>query len=570
MAWLPRGIWRYAVLITLLLILAAAASMTTIRSIENFVLARSSALSGEALRDALRLVTWPILALTMGFLFLAGALGIWVIRTTVQIEGRRRVGRFVDAMDYLSDGLAALDRSGRITGSNPAARRLAGAPLPPRAGLRDLLPVLSPEQVHRLAAEREPQEVECISRTAEGIRALRLRSQPAEDINLVLISDISGQKSEEARRIQAARLQLIGRMARGIAHDFNNILCAISGHAALIERAALTADQGASQKAIVRESQRGAALAAQVLALSRAGDRGAPCEKLTEGLTRAADLLRVGLTRPWKITLDLQGPFGPTSLSDQQVEQVVLNLGLLLADQSPAPGCLHIRAHAPRPGDGPEERMAHCAALVWILLGNEGEPVDTQAGITQPPPPETGVVESVVRSMLDEVGGHLDRLQRAAGSGYRLCFPLPPGAGAKTPGIEQLPADVREAVGSWRLLLACENTPERRAWEHGFRGLGMRVQGAADVVETLQQVEADPSLTVLVVRESLLGAEAAPLLRAIRKLRPAIGLVLLGEEGMALSPDLKAEGVMETWPAAETLLQAMVRSVRRVEPVRLG
>jgi len=41
-------------------------------------------------------------------------------------RGRRRVSRFVDAMDYLHDGLLATDRKGRITGSNPAARNIAG------------------------------------------------------------------------------------------------------------------------------------------------------------------------------------------------------------------------------------------------------------------------------------------------------------------------------------------------------------------------------------------------------------------------------------------------------------
>ena len=277
MAWFPRGVWRYAVMVLLLLVLAAIASMSTLASIEKFLLFQARTVSPEGLQDYLRIITLTILALTMGFLFLAGAMGVWAIRSSTQIESRRRVGRFVDAMEYLSDGLVAVDRRNRITGANPMARRFAGCDPAAAIGLRDLFRCLSPEQESLLLRRGEPQEVECSVREPEGLRALRFRSQPSEDIQLVLVSDITLAKTEEMRTRQVATLQLIGRIARGVAHDFNNILCAVSGHAELVRRGALTLDQTASLEAIYHESMRGAALASQVLRLSQAETNGQPC-----------------------------------------------------------------------------------------------------------------------------------------------------------------------------------------------------------------------------------------------------------------------------------------------------
>ena len=163
MKWLLRvfhaGMWRYALLIVLLFAIAGVASHETISSITALL---GEAQEGSTIPDeiTMRIVTVPILALTMGFLFLAGALGIWAIRSTAIIEGRRRVGRFVDAMDYLSDGLLAVDRNGRVTGSNPAARNLAARNLGKGATLRDYFPYLSAADLELLEDAAGPQEVE--------------------------------------------------------------------------------------------------------------------------------------------------------------------------------------------------------------------------------------------------------------------------------------------------------------------------------------------------------------------------------------------------------------------------
>ncbi|MFH0880883.1 MAG: hypothetical protein V2A34_14300, partial [Lentisphaerota bacterium] len=110
----------FSLLLLMLLILAAGASLSTISFIQILLAAEFHKVPSHNIDSISHIITIAILALTMGFLFLAGALGLWAIRSTSERESRRRIGRFVDAMDYLSDGLIALDRKGHMTGSNPS------------------------------------------------------------------------------------------------------------------------------------------------------------------------------------------------------------------------------------------------------------------------------------------------------------------------------------------------------------------------------------------------------------------------------------------------------------------
>jgi len=116
MTFLPKSAWRYAILIIILFAIVAVASMTIISYLQDQIAEQTAV-------ETIKQLSIAIWALTMGCMFLAGALGLWAIRSTAEIEGRRRIGRFVDTMDYLSDGLMAIDGKGHVRGSNPAARK---------------------------------------------------------------------------------------------------------------------------------------------------------------------------------------------------------------------------------------------------------------------------------------------------------------------------------------------------------------------------------------------------------------------------------------------------------------
>jgi signal transduction histidine kinase/CheY-like chemotaxis protein len=563
----PQGIWRYAILLVLLLCIAAVASRETLMAIQQDLSAAFRDGEEGVLRESMRIITLSVLALTMGFLFLSGSLGIWVIRSTTIMEGLRRLGRFVDGMDYLSDGLLAVDRRGRVTGSNPAARVLSGRDFKPGLRVRDLFPCLDKDKMESLLGATAAREVECVYRQGQSLKALRFRSQPAEDVTLILVSDITGVKAEEMRAQQIARHQLIGRIARGVAHDFNNILCAISGYAALLKR-----DPGVAGsdllKSVERESERGAALAAKLVDLSRAGLEGPPCRDPAAHLDAAAALLRVGLSSGWRVVTDVEGVFPVVPLTDAQVEQLVASLGFQVADAQAQPSVLRLRLRAP--GAGSLIRVGtDFACVLLVMAGGGGDEAAARmadkpgAGST-----ESGVIPSVVRSMVEEVGGRLDLIALADGRhAYRVCLPELPASGAAADARGAPPAGSRVRSGSWRVLLAAPASARVAALESYLREMGITVIAAADIVSALQRVEAESEVNVMVLDRDLLGQEADALIRAILKLRPAAGVVVLASATDADMPEnLRSQVVVEQRSASpESIVQALISARERAE-----
>ncbi|MBU1694710.1 MAG: hypothetical protein KKC51_12195, partial [Verrucomicrobia bacterium] len=145
--------------------------------------------------------------------------------------------------------------------------------------------------------------------------------------------------------------------------------------------------------------------------------------------------------------------------------------------------------------------------------------------------------------------------------GYRLCIPVLHAADHNLTALGILSEEQARQVALWRVLLAGARTAARDDWIRRLRDLGMQVRIADDIVATLHAVEAPGEFSVLVLERKLLGDEAAALLRAVRKLRPHSGLVVLSEDELAWSGSLHIELIREAAPSLETLLQAMLRSV---------
>ncbi|MDA0991003.1 MAG: hypothetical protein O3A51_09655, partial [Verrucomicrobia bacterium] len=112
---ITREATGYAVLLVILFAIASIAVWQTL-----------SYLAGHLSGGDYAVTATLICVITFGFMLIAGAFGLWAVQFAAESESRRRIGRFVDAMDYLQDGLLAINEKAIVTGSNPAARDLAG------------------------------------------------------------------------------------------------------------------------------------------------------------------------------------------------------------------------------------------------------------------------------------------------------------------------------------------------------------------------------------------------------------------------------------------------------------
>ena len=526
MTFLPQSAWRYAVLIIILFAIVAVAAMTIISYLQDQI-------TEQTTTETIKQLSIAVWALTMGCMFLAGALGLWAIRSTTEIESRRRIGRFVDTMDYLSDGLLAIDGKGLVRGSNPAARQLAPRALSSRKTvmLREAFTSLTEQDLRQLLDPFQPREIEkdCVYR--QGLRTLRFRSQPSEGLMLILISDITAHHSQEIRKRQIAQLQIIGRLAAGVAHDFNNILCAISGHATLLQRFGMDPENlKRSLTVIAEETQKGVVLSRQLLELSRSGAEGRPSENLAGNVAEASALLRIALSPEWTVKPTIQGSYSTVPLAPAQIEQVVLNLGLLAADAQSRPGTVTISLN--RPGQGPLLDVGDQYAAVILISGESALPTEAALPTQQVAPvaDEGGVISSVVRTIVEEAHGHLDQLSAAGGLCiYRVCLPHLDTRPDMEPAGRLTTDQITALLARWRVMLAGTGH-ELDMLETKLLSIGARIDRKANVVSILASVERTRELDVLVMEKNILGEDAHSLLKALRELCPRLGIVILGQD----------------------------------------
>lgn len=553
-----RQTWSYAVLLVVLCAIAAVAVANTIEYLRVHIPP-----------EQFKLVVVVMWSLTLGFMLIAGSFGLWTIQLSASAEMRRRVGRLIDAMDYIPDALLALDRHARVRGANPALKALSAPGAMDGDTLSDAFPMLSDEDVRRLLDRSAPQEVERDT-TRNGIpQTLRFRSQPAEGMTLVLVSDVTAMKTQRLYSRQVARLQLIGEIARGVANDFNTLLCAIATHSSLLARHGLDVPEAqTSVRAISHAADRGISLAGQLLDLSRSHLVPPPSDATTaDPLAAAADRIRDSLPESWRIEATCRNPSEAVPLSAIQLEQLIVNLGLLCADSAPEPDTLHIIS-APV---GPQSIFDVGAPYGVVILVSTLAPNrldDATADVAARPNDEAGVILSVLRTLVHDSGGRLDVMSSPDYTPvYRLALPLAAHK-SEPPSTPALPAEVTSYISRWTVMLALPPARLQVQQQH-LSDRGAQVIPVSDISEALARVESNEQIDAIVVDVALLRDFAAGLLRALIKLRPGVAVVILSaDEGagiggleqhiVSLPPSAGADRI------ALAIIEARGQAVRRL------
>lgn len=548
-----RGEWQYAKFVLALLIIAGLSTKWAIAGLERY-----PELAGN--HHLLSILAMTILSLTVGFLFLAGAFGIWAIRSTQAVEGRRRYIQLIDDMDYLSDGIVLVDPEGRIHAMNAAARALTATVHRDYLDLAQAYPCLTADDVDRLVTSSRIREVERVARDGHSLFSLRFRCQPASGFRIILVSDVTAAKTRQMRDSQTGHLHLIGRIARTVSEDFNDILCTISAHAALCGRPSTTLDEArAAAQAITEQAIRGSKLARQIIQLGDSEEQEGPVTELKHHALNAIELLKVVLPPMWSFQVESRGECLPIPLAGNQVEQVFLNLGLHAAEELDHPGQVSILIE---PGSwsrqGPRDVVIRIHALP---AGMEGSAAETGHLVACE---DGSVIESIVRSVIESAQGELEIFSTHQGR-HRYVLRIP-----GLQAMEELATartgtgltdDLCRQVAGWHVLLARPNQHGQRDLEGQMRGLGMSVEFASDLVVVLGLLEGPTPFQTAIIDRRLLGDTADALLRAVVKLRPDLGLVVLTD-----SPD-------ESWrnprddiahlpyhAPPEAVLTAMIRS----------
>ena len=174
-----------------------------------------------------------------------------VIKTAVAMKNAHlyrevvRVNEYVDnILSTMASGVIAVDASGQLTLSNPAAERLTGMRLRlPNLSYNELPLTLAGPLRETLTEGKAYSQLETSIQTPEGLMLPLVYSTASlQDKDgtthgaLIVFSDLTRLKELEREKHRAERLASFGSLASGVAHEIKNPLVAIRTFAELLPK----------------------------------------------------------------------------------------------------------------------------------------------------------------------------------------------------------------------------------------------------------------------------------------------------------------------------------------------
>lgn len=285
---------------------------------------------------------------------------VWLFLTAVQISSLWIINWQVDSLnekERLQKGLTGalhskeamlnviphaifiLDRSGRVTDRNEAARLLAGGSAIPA----ELLAYPEIEEALRLHKRISPVRIS-VSDARGGERIMLASTVPLEEDSLLLgvenVTTVVRQEREEARR---DRLELLGRMAAMAAHEIKNPLTTIKGFLQILAGREEFARHRTTFALVQGEVEHINRVVGDFLDLSRTADL-QPERLSVDDLLRE---IRAGMELQFPdsgVVVDMDGEQGLVVMTDRKsLKQILRNLVANAYEAMPSGGRLLLR-----------------------------------------------------------------------------------------------------------------------------------------------------------------------------------------------------------------------------------
>jgi len=453
--------------------------------------------------------------------------------------------RLESLVENLPEGVLLLDGDLKPLLINPAARRyfaILGAVMRDGAlselGGKALAPIL------RHADGHQPQEL-----ATEGSprRTFELVAQPLIDgariQNWVLVlRDVTEERSVQERVQQQARLAAVGQLAAGIAHDFNNLLTSILGYA---ELAATDPDLPEpfrdDMDVIARQGQRAADLVRQILDFSRKSISRQQALDLAPFLRETVKLLQRTLPEHVSILLELNREEDYTVRADiTQMQQAITNLAINARDAMPEGGTLTFALSRRQLEAGEEPPLAWMPPGHWVGLAVS----DTGIGIpdeviphlfepfftTKGPTRGTGLGLAQVYGIVKQHNGFVG-IQSLPGEGTTVTIYLPaqvvPSSEEPSP-VAGRPRDLPRGSQETTILVVEDEDAVRQISARTLESLGYNVLSSSDGVEALHAYDRHPGRVDLVLMDLVMpNMGGRELLDALRERDPDLKVIVM-------------------------------------------
>jgi PAS domain S-box-containing protein len=345
-----------------------------------------------------------------------------------------RVNEYVDnILSTMASGVIAVDASGHISLSNPAAEHLTGMSLKRRenASYHELPIAIAGPLRETLVEGKAYSQLETSIRTQEDrVLPLVYSTAPLQDRDgsthgaLIVFSDLTRLKELEHEKQRAERLASFGALASGVAHEIKNPLVAIRTFAELLpERFADVDFRDDFSKVVVREIDRIDSLVARLRGIASAPQQQTGAVDVRQPMAETLKLLRGQLEQSrTTVRYAIEDDAPLVTIEDDQLKQLFLNILQNSLEAMGHAGELSIRvARAQTPGAS------------WILIeisdSGPGMPEAVKAHVFDPffttKPTGSGLGLAICRSIVDAHRGAIRAENNSGSTGTTVTVELP-------------------------------------------------------------------------------------------------------------------------------------------------
>ena len=345
-------------------------------------------------------------------------------------------------------------------------------------------------------------------------------------------SEAERRRTEAALR-QSQKMEAIGQLTGGVAHDFNNLLQILSGNLQLLQRRQREPEDAKRIAASLGAVDRGAKLAAQLLAFARRQPLEPRAINLGRMLREMDDLLRRALGEAIEVETVVDGGLWNTLTDPDQVQNAILNLAVNARDAMGGSGRLTIEAGNAMLDDLYTLRHTDVAPGQYVMLAVS----DTGSGMT----PEvvekafepffttkregsgTGLGLSMVYGFVKQSHGHV-KIYSEPGQGTTVRLYLP-----RTTADEDVLTDLSAAPvenGSETILVVEDDPVVQNTVIDLLKDLGYTVLRASDGQSALTLARAGIPIDLLFTDVVMPGPVRAPdLARQVQAMLPGIAVL---------------------------------------------
>jgi PAS domain S-box-containing protein len=456
--------------------------------------------------------------------------------------------------ETISEGVAVLDRDGRIVRCNPAWAEIVGA-----AEVEALVGRSFSDLVWGSAAPPNHAPYARMQRSGRseagdfriGERWVHIVVEPMRNDRgdwagaIHRMSDITVRRQAEAEILRASKLESLGMLAGGIAHDFNNILMAILGNIALAKMALGPEHEMARRLSEAeRAALRAKDLTEQLLTYSKGG---APVKRLLDLAALAREAAESGVSGfRVRLVLEPAEDLWPVEADPGQIAHVIRHLVVNACEAMPAGGVVTVSLANCRLG--PEHGALPPGPYVRVGVRDEGEgiPPEHQLRVFDPffttKPKGTGLGLTTSYWIIKKHGGDIRVVAPGRGTMLELHLPARPG----TAGGEASAAAARPTRGC--VLFMDDEAQVREVVHQMLEHLGWQVECAADGREAVERYHRalaagrrfDVVVLDLTVPGGMGGREAV---RQLRELDPELrAIVSSGYSNDTVLADYRSHG----------------------------